>query len=320
MKPIRIALLLASTAASLIVGEALLRWLDLPRFDACEATADYAVADAELGFRGAAGGAVGEVVLNSMGLRGPLPSSPRFADTRRLLFLGDSTCWGLGVLLEESFGATAAAAVGAARRGQRVEFVLGAFPGYSSYQSALLLDRLLPLEPDVAILYVGARNDGSRARYYADSEIPARSARREAGWHELRILRGLEALVDGSYRSFFRKLLPAAAQARVPPDAFRTNLERMASRLRDAGVPGLIVLPPLSASFVAEHPESRLYREHLVEVAAANGLATVSVDAAFAAEDERTLFFEDDYHLTARGHAIVAEEIARALLGDGLLR
>ncbi len=80
------------------------------------------------------------------------------------------------------------------------------------------------------------------------------------------------------------------------------------------------MLPPVSASFAAAHPESRLYREILVELAAAHELPTVSVDEAFAAEDESTLFFEDDYHLRARGHAIVTEEVARALLADDLLR
>ncbi len=320
MSRTRVALLLATTAASLGGGEAALRWLDLPRFDACEATADYAVADPELGFRGAAGGEVAGVVLNPLGLRGPLPSRPKPENVRRLLFLGDSTCWGLGVSLEESFAAAATAAVAEARPDQSVEFVLGAFPGYSSYHSAVLLDRLLPLEPDVAILYVGARNDGSRARYYADADIPARRARLEAGWHQLRVLRSVEALVDGSYRSLFRKLRSIGAQARVPPDAFRANLERIASRLATAGVPALVVLPPLSASFAAAHPESRFYREILVEVAAAHELPTVSVDKPFAAEDESTLFFEDDYHLTARGHAVVTGEIARALLADDLLR
>jgi lysophospholipase L1-like esterase len=316
----RIALTLTATAGTLFAGEVLLRALELPRFDACEATAAYAVADPELGFRGAAGTEVAGVTLNQLGLRGPLPTQPKPVGVRRILFLGDSTCWGLGVALDESFAAAATAQIAAASTDQRFDFVLGAFPGYSSYHSALLLERLLPLEPDIVVLYVGARNDGSRARYYPDAEIPSRRARLTAGWHQLRILRGIEGLLDRSYRSFFRQLRPATARARVSPPAFRANLERIAQRLEEAGVPALVVLPPLSSSFATANPQSRIYRKILVEVAAEHALPTLSLDEAFAAADGSALFFEDDFHLTKRGHAIATAEIARAVLENPALR
>lgn len=302
----RVALVAAVTVAVLGLAELTLRAFDLPRFDACRIAPDYAVPDAELGFRGAPGGHVAGVRLNARGLRGPLLSSPRPPRERRILFLGDSTCWGLGVELDESFAARSAGALGAS-------FVLGAFPGYSSYHSAIVLERLLDLEPTLVVLYVGARNDGDRARYFPDAQIPARQARLHAGWHDVRILRLVEVARDRAYHSLFRKLRSREARARVPPEAFRSNLTRMLRRLERAGVPALIVIPPLSRAFEADQPQMRRYREILAEVAPALGVPSVSVDARFADADPDRVYFEDGYHLKPAGHAIVAEEIAKHL-------
>ncbi len=302
----RAVLVTAATIASLGLAEAAMRALDLPRFDACQATADYAIPDPELGFRGAPGGEVAGVRLNERGWRGALLASPKPPGEHRILFVGDSTCWGLGVDLEESFAARAAEGLGS-------RFVLGAFPGYSSYHSAIVLERLLPLEPDVVVFYVGARNDGDRARYFPDAEIPKRRARLDAAWHEVRLLRLAEVTIDRSYRGLFRKLRSREGRARVSPDAFRSNVTRMLRRIDEAGIPGVIVIPPLSRTFEENEPQMRRYREILIEVAGEQQVPTVSVDARFAAAEEAALYFEDDYHLRAPGHALVAEEITKLL-------
>jgi lysophospholipase L1-like esterase len=312
------ALLLTVIALSLAVGEVVLRRLDLPRFDACRATAAYAIPDPVLGFRGKPGGEVTDVVLNELGLRGPVPAMPKPEGLRRILFLGDSTCWGLGVSLEESFGARATALLREAQPGRPLDFVLGAFPGYSSYHSAILLDRLLPLEPDLVVFYVGARNDGTRARYFRDAAIPERQARLRSAWHQVRILRGIEAGVDGSYRSLLRKLQPRTEQSRVPPPAFLANLRGMASRLDAAGIPSLVLLPPISPDFESTEPHVRLYRAALTRVAEEFELPMASFDERFAT-DSRALFFEDQFHLNAHGHEIVAETTRDAILREGWL-
>lgn len=299
---------LIATAAivSLGLAEAAMRALDLPSFDACQATADYAIPDPQLGFRGEPGGEVAGVRLNDQGWRGPALASPKPPGEQRILFVGDSTCWGLGVELGETFGARTADALGS-------RFLLGAFPGYSSFHSALVLDRLLPLEPNLVVFYVGARNDGSRARYFPDADIPKRRARLDKAWHQLRLLRLVEALSDRGYHRLFRQLRSREGRARVPPEAFRSNLTRMIQRLDQAGIAGVIVIPPLSRSFEENEPQMRRYREILAEVAAEHQLPMVSVDDRFAAVEASTLYFEDGYHLRARGHAIVAEEITKLL-------
>lgn len=309
----RIALVCGALVLSLGVLEGALRALGLPRFDACALTPPYAVAEPELGFAPPRGGVVAGVQLNAMGLRGPLLSREKPADHRRLLFLGDSTCWGLRVSEAESFPARVATLLGRDAPKIEVEALNGAFPGYSSYHAAIVLERLLPFEPDLVVFYVGARNDSSRARYYADAEIPARFARRAAAWHQVHALRGIEVLRDLGYRRFYRKLLAAGDRARVPPAAFANNLRRMAERLRAARVPGLIVLPPISPTFAARHPIALEYRDILAAVATEFALPAVALQGAFDRSPDRPPFFEDGYHFTARGHEIAAREIRAAI-------
>lgn len=315
----RLGLSIVVVLVALAGGEGLLRALDLPRFDACQATADYAVPDDELGFKGEAHGTVAGVPLNSLGLRGAEPAAAPVG-APRILFVGDSTCFGLGVSDADTFGVAAARRLSGSGADGAVQAWLGAFPGYSSYQSAILLERLLPFEPDLVVLYVGARNDGDRHRYFPDDAIPARRARLHAGWHRVRLLRAVEAAADRVYKSVLRKLRPPESRARVPLPAFRHNLEHMALLAREAGVPLLVVLPPISPRFAEDEPQVQAYRDALRAFSASFDLPTVSVDARFAAEPEGDVFFADHYHLTARGHAIVAEEIAKTVARERLLR
>ena len=302
----RLATVVVAVIVSLGLGEVVLRALDLPALDACDTTADYAIPDPVLGFRGAPNGTVAGVRLNAQGMRGPVLGEKSPGETR-ILFLGDSTCWGLGVPLDASFAGRATAAV------EGGTLLLGAFPGYSSYHSRVWLDDLLPMQPDVVVFYVGARNDGVRARYYPDADIPARRARLDAVWHRVRLLRLVEAAVDRSYRSLFRKLRSREARARVPPEAFRENRGARLAPGRDAGLTATGIAPPLSEAFENEEPQMRRYREILRDVADAHGATVVSVDEAFREETASDLYFEDHYHLSERGHAIVAERVSKAI-------
>ena len=317
---IRAALLAATLATVLAGAEILLRWLDLPHFDACSSTADYADPDPQLGFAPAPGGNIRGVALNEMGLRGPLLPQSKPQDHFRLLFIGDSTCWGVFVPTEKIFAVRATELLSADRPDERFEFLIGAFPGYSSYHSRILLERMLPMQPDLVVFYVGARNDPSRARYFPDGDIPSRRARLLTAWHRVRLLRLIEVATDRSYRSLFRKLRSASSRARVPPEVFRENLDRMAKQIADAGVPGLIVLPPISAAFAEKLPLALEYRRILEDVGRRHQLPTVELQAAFDAEAPERTYFSDMYHFTAHGHEVAAREIHRAIREQGLLQ
>ena len=314
------AALLAGTLATLLGGaELLLRQLDLPRFDACSDTAEYAVPDSQLGFAARPGSNMRGILLNEKGLRGPVLGEPKPQDHFRILFLGDSTCWGVGVPIERTFAARTTELLSADRPDERFEFLIGAFPGYSTYHSRILLERMLPMQPDLVVFYVGARNDPWRARYFPDGDIPTRRARLQSAWHQVRLLRLIEAATDRSYRSLLRKLRSASSRARVPPEVFRENLDQMAKRITDAGVPGLILLPPISAAFGEKLPLASEYRRILEGVGHRHQLPTVELQAAFDAEDPERVYFSDLYHFADRGHEVAARKIYRAIREHRLL-
>jgi lysophospholipase L1-like esterase len=193
---------------------------DLPSFDACRMENAYGAADPELGPVPVPGSEVAGNKLNEDGMRGPLLPIKKKPGNFRILFLGDSTCWGIGVKLEDSFAALATRLIAENNSDREVEYLLGAFPGYSSYQSGVMLKRLINREPDLVVFYVGANNDHTRARYFKDSDIPERSARLHATWHKIHLLRLLEVFKDKMYRKFLRKLKTKDARARVPIKEF----------------------------------------------------------------------------------------------------
>ena len=58
---------------------------------------DYGAADPELGFAPIPSSEVAGNKLNEHGMRGPLLPIKKNSGNFRILFIGDSTCWGLGV-------------------------------------------------------------------------------------------------------------------------------------------------------------------------------------------------------------------------------
>jgi lysophospholipase L1-like esterase len=91
-----------------------------------------------------------EYRVNALGLRGPELGAP---DALRVLSLGDSSIYGHSVRIDEVFTSVVAARLNAARPVPAVEGVIGGIPGYSSYQSIRLLDRVgEAVAPDIVVI------------------------------------------------------------------------------------------------------------------------------------------------------------------------
>lgn len=315
-RPGRLFLLLASTLLALAGFEAALRALGLPGFDACWHVAEpfwQPEPDPELGWRYRPGAEVARALVNERGLRGPVLPPARSPGRERLLFVGDSTCFGIWVALDDTFAARASRELAAAR-GRPVEYEIAALPGYSSWHSRVLVRRLAERQrPDVVVLYVGAHNDHGRARYFRDGAIPARLARRHAAWHRVRTLLLLENAADEAWRHWGRKLVPAERALRVPPDEFADNLRDLVRRTRAAGAEALVLSPPWSERQLADHPEIPRYREILRAVAREEGAALLDLQPLFAGRDEAALYQRDRVHFSAAGHARAARAIAEQL-------
>lgn len=311
-----VVLLLSSLALALAGAEALLRTLGLPGFDACWQVAEpfwQPEPDPELGWLYRPGAEVALAVVNERGMRGPVLPAARTAGRERLLFVGDSTCFGIWVALDDTFAARASSDL-AVRSGRTVEYEIAALPGYSSWHARVLTRRLVERQrPDQVVFYVGAHNDHSRARYYPDGAIPARLARRHAAWHQVRLLLLLENVADQAWRHGGRKLVPADHALRVPPDAFAANLRDMLRRTRAAGAGALVLSPPWSARQLADHEQIPRYREILRAVAAEEGVAFLDLQPVFAGDDEAALYQPDGVHFSSAGHARAARAIAERL-------
>ncbi len=294
-----------------------LRVADQPKWDACWIQKEnFWAQDPELGFTYRPGSVVVKAKINERGLRGPLLPQAKPEGTKRILFIGDSTCFGLAVKLKDSFAVRSTALLQAVDPQHKYEYVIGALPGYSSYHSRIMLEHLLPMQPDLVVFYVGAHNDHSRARYYPDGDIAQRVARRAAAWHQVHLLQLLENLRDRSCKSLFCKLKPRVEQARVPPAAFRENMTAMLERTRVAGAQVLVLLPPYSKYLLEDHPTIPLYQQVLEETAREFGVAYVKLQETFANYDEEKLYLKDMFHFRELGHEVTARAITAAVAGS----
>jgi len=131
------------------------------------------------------------VATNRLGLRGNPPSGSRRPGEFRVLCLGDSVTFGLGVRDGETWPAQLERAlVGSPTLGGRPVHVLsGAVPGWSSVQGLRLLDELPGYEADVVVFWFGM-NDVLPAWGRPDKAVTRASVADFAGAVER--LRGLE--------------------------------------------------------------------------------------------------------------------------------
>ncbi len=295
----------------LIVCEFVMIQFNLPHFDACKMGHDYGAADPELGFAPIPGSEVAGFKLNEHGLKGPVLSTEKTPGHFRILYIGDSTCWGLGVKLEDSFSALATRLIAEKQTGCRTEYILGAFPGYSSYQSKIVLKKLLPMKPDLVVFYVGANNDHTRARYFKDSDIPLRSARLHATWHKIHLLRAIEVFRDKIYRKFLRKLRSRNARARVPIKEFHENIIEMVKSVINHEAHAIILIPPYSKHRFNRHPTIPKYQKSLETISREFNIPFVKLQNIFEPQDEKLVYFSDFYHFNELGHKLTAYEIQR---------
>jgi lysophospholipase L1-like esterase len=111
------------------------------------------------------------VSTNGLGLRGSQPPGDRRPREFRVLCLGDSVTFGLGVLDGQTYPEQLERALLASPElaGRPVHVLNGGVPGWSSVQSMRLLDRVRWYEPDVIVFWSGF-NDVQAALGRPDAE------------------------------------------------------------------------------------------------------------------------------------------------------
>jgi lysophospholipase L1-like esterase len=254
------------------------------------------------------------VSINSLGLRGPEPVLPKPAGRRRVACFGDSITFGYGVGDDETY----AAALGRRLEGQSVDVINAGVTGYTSYQVLGLLRRVAPqLRPDVATICIGW-NDGTR-RPLDDAAYARRLsvASRAEGWLDRSYLfRGLKSL-------YLRSAAAGAEEARterVPLDQYRANLAALVDECRQQAIrPVFIALPHRKrageAAIVSPYPG--MFRESATTLGVPFVSATdLTLESSLPDTDS---LFVDALHMSPSGNERMAEELARALQGLGLV-
>ncbi len=262
------------------------------------------------------------VSINRDRMRGP-QTGPKTVP--RVLVSGDSSVYGFGVSDEDVFAARLAAG---GVEGAEIEVINAGVPGYSTVQSLNLLAlRGLALEPDLLLVlnlwsdsnfdtFVDAElllsSDGERLRYLLGSQSGL------LGWLEyagLRYRRGRTL----PRVTWMTSATPVGTR-RVPIDDYAANLARFCTIMAGRGGGVMFAILPSSEdnATTLTSPPWEPYREVMRQTATACQAPLVDLREAFSASglSEKELFL-DEVHPSARGHALIAEQVRAALAAAG---
>jgi lysophospholipase L1-like esterase len=249
--------------------------------------------------------------VNDLGFRGP----PRQTTAPlSILMIGDSSMFGDGVADHQTMPAQLAA-----RLGPQVDVQNGGVPGYTCWQSRILVKRVRErFNPDILITY-NQHSDYRRASAH-DRVIAATQLGPLANT-------GIGQLI--SALSLKRRMATNAAN--LSRDEYRDCLTALADDQAKHGGKMVFVMPisdvdfPSSPLFGQEEPGppgTRLadYRDAMRETAARTGATLVDGAAAITAAGlSGNAALQDVVHPTPAGHVALAEAIAQGLKRSGIL-
>lgn len=246
---------------------------------------------------------------NGLGLRGGpiLPDGGRL----RILALGDSTTFGLGVNDEETWPACLEMLLNGHAGAARFEVVNAGVTGYTVVQGCQAwVGRWQALRPAVIIATFG-NNDWEVWDGVSDSERLAWYAPLEPGVGRPRVL----AYVQLLYRQWARKRAiegdPRNKKPRVPAEEFRETVARLDAFAAERGAGLICVLWPWREQYAAHDPAPVHYQQDLIDVCASLRIPLVDLRTVLLGAPEDP--FIDMVHVNPEGCRLVAEAVAAAV-------
>ena len=280
--------------------------------------------------------------INSAGYRGPERSRKPDPGVLRIVALGDSSTFGMGVPYPATWCAQLEARL--SRSGRRAEVIDAGVIGYTIEQGLERYDALVrDLSPDIVIAAFGAFNEHLWAQTMADRpKIELRKVDHPihdalvALRYNVRLLHVVGWVLDTARGEDREALREAWRQQHRERDAFnvragfpdwpgvrRVGLQRFAlaldeldARVRQSKSELILISMPRLPDRETESPVLALYNKAVEDAAARLGRPVFDARGAVAATlrgppaREWAELFIDDYHPSRAGHALIAAGLA----------
>jgi len=257
--------------------------------------------------------------LNRFGLCGPEPDPEKSENGFRVAVIGGSGAMGARTDFDDSVAAQLERSLQGELPGARVEVLVAAVPGFSTFQSRRLWQQVGPeFAPDLVLLYCGL-DDCMPAVRAADAEL-ARAAGHPPRWRLLRLLRLWSAEPVASAAQVEKLLASSDAPhgRRVPVADFEANVDALIAASRAGGAEVCVVAPAVGRSLEQHLGAFADYRSTLKRVAQRHQVYCVDAGdlvAAFETSLDRppcpdlgeSHGFRDGMHLSAEAQTVLAQ-------------
>jgi lysophospholipase L1-like esterase len=259
--------------------------------------------------------------INGEGFRGPAVPLRKPEKTMRILLLGDSSVFGLGVPLKYTFAEQLRASINAPlrRSGYSADVINGGVIGYTSAQGfQLLKKKFAPYSPDVVVIMFGAVNESLKRDTLSDRETIAFLTKH----------RGMNVFVRSLMKLRISRLLYVTAEkvrgqdqaperryrARVSPAEFRKDLDAFFDASCNDNFSLVAISPPRKRKLEASNPGLLKYNDAVQAFAAKNEVVFVDAHKYFSLHEDKVFFRYDEVHPNAVGHTVIAEMLVPAIL------
>jgi lysophospholipase L1-like esterase len=260
------------------------------------------------------------VRTNGYGMRDREPLPDDTPSLFRIVAIGDSFAFGLGVPVEEAFPRVLEKLLNdSATNGMRYEVLNLAVPGYSTWEEALALKyKGLKWHPKLVVLGYCLNDPETeplqpldlyfhRPSWWEHSHL----LRLFALWHTL-----LDTKIHGGGDYYFYLHSPQRKNWQSVVDAFRDigNMVRL-----EGGAVLLVIFPINEVNSWSEY-RYRPIHQQVAAAAKAEGFHVLDLYDVYAQHEPKSLRVAPaDHHPDALGHALAAQAIKATLVNEGLL-
>ena len=288
--------------------------------------------------------------IGSLGLRGPDPVGSPGPSELRVVLLGESSTFGLGVPWEQTCAPLLEDQL--EQRGLGADVLNAGVIAHTVCQGVgRYVSTVRPLRPDVVVVAYGAQNEHAPRQGPSDRDKLELSRRQHDGrppaWHRLSAhLRVIQLANRVLLRREWTRFAAVQAEElrqrsqdpaligqpdwpgdrRVNLDEFEAALAELCAQIEADGARPILVSLPRTPQTEQRLPILPLYSAAIERVAAERGLALVDLraavlDAAAAGEDAASFFLgTDTWHVGPRGQELLAHMLADALVAPTAAR